>query len=85
MSDADSTDVRLTRDEALVLFELAWRFSETDELSIAHEGERRALWNLCCAFESTLLEPCLPNYHDLLNAARERLAPSETEDPDEHV
>ncbi|MDJ0975895.1 MAG: hypothetical protein QNJ98_15650 [Planctomycetota bacterium] len=80
MSGNDSTDLRLTRDEALVLFELVWRFTETDELSIAHEGERRALWNLCCALESTLLEPCLPDYHALLDQARGRLAGNAQED-----
>ena len=85
MTESDTTDVRLTRDEALVLFEFAWRFSETDELSLAHDAEQRVLWNVLSTLEATLLEPCLPDYHDLLNAARERLAPSETASPDDHA
>ena len=71
-----STDVqlRLSRDEALVLFELAARFTDDDTLSIAHDAERTALWNLCALLEAALVEPLTPEYTEALAAARLRLA-----------
>jgi len=65
--------ISLTKDESLVLFEMLSRFSETDKLTIEHQSEQRALWNLNCLFEEILVEPFKSNYKELLQAARERL------------
>lgn len=71
----NETNVRLelTGDEALVLSEFLQRFSNTDSLKLEHQSEQRALWNLCCLLERSLVEPFMPNYDKLLEAARERL------------
>ncbi len=66
-------EVRMTPDEALVLFEFLSRYSNRDELRIEDQAEQRALWNLLCLLEKQLVEPFDPNYLELLKAARNRL------------
>ncbi len=65
--------LKLTKDEALVLFELLSRFSDEDDLAIHDQAEERALWNLQCALEKVLVEPFSPEYKSVLEAARDRL------------
>lgn len=71
--EARHIDLRLTPDEALVLFELLSRYSDSDELRIEDQAEQRALWNLCCLLEKQLVEPFKPDYIELLQSARNRL------------
>lgn len=74
LSDAKNrVEVRLTPDEALVLFEFLSRYSDGDELRVEDQAEQRALWNLCCLLEKQLVEPFNPNYFELLESARNRL------------
>jgi len=73
----DEIQITLTKDEALVLFEMLSRFSDSDKLAIEHQAEERALWNLNCSLESVLVEPLEENYFELLQAARERLKDEE--------
>jgi hypothetical protein len=63
----------LSPDEALVLFELLSRYSETDRLEVADEAERIVLLNLLCSLESTLVPPLRENYAELLAKARARV------------
>ena len=49
------------------------RFSDTDVLSIEHQAEQRALWNLTCVFEKIISEAFDDDYKKSLEAARERL------------
>ncbi len=77
LSEDSEVTLSLTKAEALVLFELLSRFSDTDKLSIEHEAENQALWNLCCLLESALVEPFCDNYEELLHDARESLLPHE--------
>ena len=69
----ESVSITLTKDEALVLFEFLSRFSDTDRLSVDHQAEERALWNLACIFEKELSEPFDKKYQEILSQARERL------------
>jgi len=69
----EETQISLTNDEALVLFEMLTRFSNTDKLNIEHQSEERVLWNLTCILEKELIEPLKYNYAQLLHEARERL------------
>ena len=68
--------IRLSQDEALVLFE--W-LSRTDELTndfgdlVVDQAEQRALWNLTCLFERELVQPFAADYAELVDQARERL------------
>lgn len=76
----DHVEVRLTPDEALVLFEFLSRYSDTDELRVEDQAEQRALWNLCCLLEKTLVEPFNPDYAELLQSARNRLRDRDDKD-----
>ena len=69
----DGKSITLTDDEALVLFEMLSRFSDDDRLTIEHQSEERALWNLKCLLLEVLVEPLKPDYLNLVQAARERL------------
>jgi len=73
----EEVQISLTKDEALVLFEMLSRFSETDKLTIEHQSEERALWNFNCLLEKELVEPFKSEYAELLQAARERLKDKE--------
>jgi hypothetical protein len=74
----------LSSEEALVLFELCSRFSDSDADTVAlvHPAERVALWALTCALESVLSEPLSPDYESLLSTARDRLAAHEAPPPE---
>ncbi len=78
-SKQDGVEVRLTQDEALVLFEFLSRYGDTGELQVEDQAERRALWNLCCLLEKELLEPFKPDYVELLESARSRLRDEDDE------
>ena len=69
----DDVTITLTADEAVVLFEFLSRFSGTDKLAIEDQAEERALWNLCCIFEKSLVVPFDVSYLEVLQAARNRL------------
>ncbi len=71
-----AVSIDLTGDEALVLYELLRRFTESDRLETVDQAEQRALWNLCASLESALVEPLDPAYSELLAAARDRLRDS---------
>ena len=71
--ETNEVEIKLSKDEAIVLFEFLSRFSDSDELKIIHQSEERALWNLTCIFESALSEPFRKDYENILWAARERL------------
>lgn len=63
----------LSRDEAIVLFECASRFSETEEIKIEDSSEEVAMWAVCASLEKALTEPFRPDYPAILNAARDTL------------
>lgn len=66
-------NITLTEDEAWVLFELARGFSDSDQLNIEDQAEERALWNLCCIFEKTLLQESAVEYKEFIAQCRNRL------------
>ena len=69
----EKVQIELTGDEALVLFELLSRYSDSEALVVEDQAEQRALWNLLAALETRLVEPVRPEYRELLRRARERL------------
>jgi hypothetical protein len=77
MSADDSNEValRLTRDQAIVLFEWLSREDDKKSLPIVHHAEQIVLWKLEAQLESTLVEPLLPNYHVIVGDARRRVSP----------
>ena len=79
MNEHTNTEVHitLTGDEALVLFELLRRYSDSDQLNIVDQAEQRALWNLCCIFETKSVAPFNMEYGQVLSEARARLRDDE--------
>ena len=74
MSDspaATAVQLCLTRNEAIVLFELLSRYADGSALAIADQAEQRVLWDLCSMLERELHEPISPDYDELLARARE--------------
>ncbi|WP_044617852.1 hypothetical protein [Gynuella sunshinyii] len=64
---------KLTKDDALVLFEFLSRFFDEDKLSIADQPEQRALWNFTCIVERVLAEPFSENWSYIVSETSERL------------
>lgn len=72
---AGDIDIRLSHDEALVLFEWLHRLDDQGSLGLfEHQIEQVALWNLSAHLERELVEPFQPDYRQLLGRARDRLA-----------
>lgn len=76
MSDTENdVTLRLTADEALVLFEWLHRCEDQGVIvQPEHDGERTALFNLSALLERELVEPFQQNYGELVDRARARLA-----------
>lgn len=66
--------VRLSHDEALVLFEFFWRFQETDDFQMTHNAEFLAFSSIAAQLDKALVEPFQPDYRELLSTAQERIA-----------
>lgn len=73
----EDVSIKLTKDEALVLFEFLSRFSSQDVMEIQDQAEERALWNLTCSLEKVLAEPFSQHWEEILSAARARLRDAE--------
>ncbi len=69
----EDIEIRVTKDEALVLFDFLSRFSNDEKLTIQDQAEERALWNLTCIFEKALAEPFSKEWDSIIKAARSRL------------
>jgi hypothetical protein len=67
-------DVRLSPDQALVLFEVLARFRQTDQLRIKNNAEFIAVSEVRAQLEETLVELFSPDYGQLLAEAQQRLA-----------
>ena len=73
MMEEDKVVLTFTKDEAIVLFELASRFTDTDELSIQDRAEESVLWSICARLEKVLAEPFDPNWNEILQHARDKV------------
>jgi hypothetical protein len=65
--------IRLSDDQALVLYELLSRFDQDEELSIEDRAEERVLGDVHAQLEKALVAPFDPQYEELVAAARDRL------------
>lgn len=74
----DKTQLELSRDEALVLFDWITRFNNRDEeTSFEDQAEQRVLWNLEAMLEQVLVEPFDSNYEAILAKARAKVRDSQ--------
>lgn len=65
--------LRLSKDEALVLYEFVSRFGTEERVEVKDPAEERALWNLEALLEKELVEPLAPDYSEILEQAKARL------------
>ncbi len=72
----ENVDISLTKDEALVVFEMLARFCDDDDgkFSLRHNAEFVAFMRISAQLDKALVEPFQPDYRELLVAARERVA-----------
>ncbi|MBI3073488.1 MAG: hypothetical protein HYY84_15360 [Deltaproteobacteria bacterium] len=74
----EPVSLKLSKDEALVLFAWIARFNKREDERFADQAEQRVLWDIEAMLESTLVEPLDPAYDRLLSEARSRVRdPSE--------
>ena len=75
--ESDVISLRISRAEALVIFELLAREAEADveSLHIEHPGEIYALWRIEAQLEKSLVEVFSPDYAEIIRRARESLNP----------
>jgi len=67
----ESVNIKLSGDEALVLFE--W-LAGLDAAKLAvGEAEQRVLWSIEAVLEESLVEPFAKNYDELVDQARRRI------------
>jgi len=69
-------EFRLTRAEALVLFDWLVRFDASDATMTLDKAEQKVLWLLEGALEKRLVEILAPNYDDILAEARRDVSAS---------
>jgi hypothetical protein len=72
---SENITIHLSPDEALVLFEFFSRFcDDEDDFRLRHTAEYLAFMRISAQLDKALREPFLPEYTDLLRAARDRMA-----------
>jgi hypothetical protein len=72
--ESNEITIKLTKDEALVLFEFLSRFNENDNKEIFQDqAEEKALWIIEGQLEKILVEPFMSNYQDIIQEARNRI------------
>jgi hypothetical protein len=75
---AEDVTLRLSIDEAVVLFDWVRRFNSGGLGRFEDQAEQRVLWNLEASLEKALVEPFKPEFAEILRAARSRVRdPSE--------
>lgn len=69
--------LKLTNEEALVLFDWISRFNEDDKNVFQDQAEQRVLWDIEAMLEEQLVEPLDENYDELLKSARDKVRDQE--------
>ncbi len=80
---AVNVQIDLSKDEALVLFELLQRYSKNNALVVEDQSEQRVLWNLECELEKILLDPFRDDYAQRVADARNAVRDDINESPKE--
>jgi hypothetical protein len=69
--------LKLTNEEALVLFDWISRYNEDDKNVFQDQAEQRVLWDIEAMLEEQLVEPLDERYNDLLKFARDKVRDQE--------
>ena len=76
----NEVNIRLTKDEAFVLFDFLGRFNENEDNNIFEDqSEQRVLWNIESILEKELSEPFKKDDNEALKLARDNVRDNETE------
>ncbi|MEP7253250.1 MAG: hypothetical protein ABI683_12745 [Ginsengibacter sp.] len=71
MMESNQIIIKLSKDEALVLFKFLSRFNENDNKEVFQDqAEEKALWIIEGELQKILVEPFMPNYQDITKEAR---------------
>lgn len=78
MTESDEIAIKLSKDEAVVLFDFLSRFNaEEHEDIFQDQAEEKTLWLIEGQLEKILVEPFMPNYQDILLEARNKIRDGE--------
>ncbi|MGO4431754.1 hypothetical protein AB4Y88_00200 [Paenarthrobacter sp. RAF9] len=73
MDEKEHISFKLSRDEALVLFDWLARFNKSNSSNLTDQAEQRVLWDIESSLESVLIQVFSEDYSSLLDEARGRL------------
>lgn len=76
LMDKENINLRMSRDEGLILYEWLCLLDEKGVLDAENEVERKILWGLEGQLEKILVEPLEPDYKKKVEAARKRIMDS---------
>ena len=69
--EGEFINLKLTKNESLVLFEFLARFNDEDRKELFEDqAEERVLWDIECLLEKQLVEPFRKDYKELIQKAR---------------
>lgn len=71
----DSVEIKLSKEEALVFFDVLSRYVESDTLLVLDEAESEVFFALLTYLERVLVEPFDSNYDEILTRAKAKLIP----------
>ena len=78
MAENEVINIKLTKDEALILFDFLARFNKTEHSDIFEDqSEEKVLWIIEGQLEKQLAEPFKPEYKDIITKARNKIRDEE--------
>tara|TARA_R110002020_G_scaffold323714_2_gene539537 strand:- start:1214 stop:1450 length:237 start_codon:yes stop_codon:yes gene_type:complete len=71
MAKSEEINIKLSKDEALVLFEFVSRFNETEHKDLFQDqSEQKMMWLIEGQLQKILVEPFRPDYKEIIDNAR---------------
>ena len=78
MTEEKEILIKLSKDEALVLFEFVSRFNQLDQDEIFQDqAEQKLVWLIETQLEKILVEPFQPDYKEIIQEARNKVRDKE--------
>jgi hypothetical protein len=74
MNTSDPITISLSKNEAIVLFEILSRSTELRSSIIQDKSEKAVFDQLCAGLKSILLEPFQPDFKETLKKAKQEIA-----------
>jgi hypothetical protein len=78
MTESEEINIKLTKDEALVLFEFISRFNESEHKELFQDqSEQKMMWLIEGQLQKILAEPFRPDYKEIIDNARNNIRDEE--------